>query len=92
VISYVGADHLQHHPAAAPPPAAPAAPPTTAPLPFTHWRKLVHTAHNVIVVGAPQSGKSTLTRAFLSALANSGQICLIDPHDQANDWDCLNWR
>jgi ABC-type protease/lipase transport system fused ATPase/permease subunit len=78
--------------AAAPPLAAPAAPPTTAPLPFTHWRKLVHTAHNVIVVGAPQSGKSTLTRAFLSALANSGQICLIDPHDQANDWDCLNWR
>ena len=123
LLSYVGADHLQHHPAAAellpglrqlpppsagssdptpppppsdqvlhtllaaaPPPAAATAPPTTAPLPFTHWRKLVHTAHNVIVVGAPQSGKSTLTRAFLPALAHSGQICLIDPHDQANDW------
>jgi len=130
LLSYVGADHLRHHPAAAellpglrqlpppsagsngttptpppsdqmlhtllaaaPPPAAAAAHPTTAPagtapapLPFTHWRKLVHTAHNVIVVGAPQSGKSTLTRAFLPALAHGGQICLIDPHDQANDW------
>ena len=130
LLSYVGADHLRHHPAAAdllpglrqlPPPAPgtrgtsgtptqsnqvlhtlltaapaqtpPAAQPATAParaaatpLPFTHWRKLVVDAHNVIVVGVPQSGKSTLTRAFLPALANVGQICLIDPHDQANDW------
>jgi hypothetical protein len=43
-------------------------------------------AHNVIVVGVPQSGKSTLTRAFLPALAKVGQLCIIDPHDQANDW------
>lgn len=130
LLSYVGADHLRHHPAAAellpglrhlpppapgtsatpgtptrsnqvlhtllaaapaqtPPAAQPAAAPArtaAAPLPFTHWRKLVLAAHNVIVVGVPQSGKSTLTRAFLPALANIGQICLIDPHDQANDW------
>lgn len=56
------------------------------PLPFADWRKLVLAAHNVIVVGVPQSGKSTLTRAFLPALAKVGQLCLIDPHDQANDW------
>jgi hypothetical protein len=60
--------------------------PDTRPLPFSDWCKLVLAAHNVIVVGVPQSGKSTLTRAFLPALARLGHLCLIDPHDQANDW------
>lgn len=63
-----------------------AAKPDAAPLAFTDWRGLVLAAHNVIVVGVPQSGKSTLTRAFLPALAQRGHICLVDPHDRANDW------
>ncbi len=78
---------LLHQPPADPHPMLTAqVAPDSKPLPFTEWRKRVLAAHNVIVVGVPQSGKSTLTRAFLPALAKVGQLCLIDPHDQANDW------
>jgi 3-oxoacyl-ACP reductase-like protein len=60
---------LDAAPPSTPPATQPAAAPASAaaaPLPFTHWRKLVLNAHNVIVVGVPQSGKSTLTRAGAS--------------------------
>jgi hypothetical protein len=84
---------LHQAPAATSPAPAPSVSPSPTPeasavppLPFTDWRRRVLAAHNVIVVGNPQSGKSTLTRAFLPALAKLGDICILDPHGTRNRW------
>jgi hypothetical protein len=55
-------------------------------LPLREWRKLVLQAPNVIVAGAPGTGKTTVAWSFMHAFAQRGTLCCIDPHGLINAW------
>jgi ABC-type oligopeptide transport system ATPase subunit len=55
-------------------------------VPWSEWKKRVLESENIIVVGAPGDGKTTLTRAFLPLFAAVNDILILDPHDLRNDW------